>query len=104
VTAVKQVVLSGIQPSGGLTLGNYLGAVKNWVELQERYDCYYTLVDLHTITVRQDAADLRERCYKTLALMMACGLDPQRNVLFVQSHVGAHARLAWILNCYTMVG
>jgi tryptophanyl-tRNA synthetase len=100
----KKVVLSGIQPSGHLTLGNWLGAVKNWVELQEQYDCYYTLVDLHTITVRQDAADLRERCYRTLALLMACGLDPQRNVLFVQSHVGAHARLAWVLNCYTMVG
>ncbi len=100
----KKVVLSGIQPSGHLTLGNYLGALKNWVAMQEQYDCYYTLVDLHTITVRQEAADLRERCYKTLALMMACGLDPQRNVLFVQSHVAAHARLAWILNCYTMVG
>jgi tryptophanyl-tRNA synthetase len=100
----RPVVLSGIQPSGHLTLGNYLGAVKNWVELQQQYDCYYTLVDLHTITVRQDAADLRERCYKTLALLMACGLDPKQNVLFVQSHVSAHARLAWILNCYTMFG
>ncbi|MGH8482697.1 MAG: tryptophan--tRNA ligase, partial [Nevskiaceae bacterium] len=66
--------------------------------------CYYTLVDLHTITARQEAGELRERCYKTLALLMACGLDPERNVLFVQSHVGAHARLAWVLNCYTMVG
>jgi tryptophanyl-tRNA synthetase len=102
--AGRAVVLSGIQPSGHLTLGNYLGALKNWVALQEQYDCYYTLVDLHTITVRQEPESLRERCYKTLALLMACGLDPQRNVLFVQSHVGAHARLAWILNCYTMVG
>ncbi len=100
----KKTVLSGIQPSGALTLGNYLGALKNWVLMQEQYDCYYTLVDLHTITARQEAAELRERCYKTLALMMACGLDPKRNVLFVQSHVPAHARLAWILNCYTMVG
>jgi len=100
----RKTVLSGIQPSGALTLGNYLGALRNWVAMQEQYDCYYTLVDLHTITVRQDAADLRECCYKTLALMMACGLDPKRNVLFVQSHVSAHARLAWILNCYTMVG
>jgi len=100
----RKTVLSGIQPSGALTLGNYLGALKNWVAMQEQYDCYYTLVDLHTITARQEAGELRERCYKTLALMMACGLDPKRNVLFVQSHVAAHARLAWILNCYTMVG
>ena len=102
--ANKAVVLSGIQPSGHLTLGNYLGALKNWVALQEQYDCYYTLVDLHTITARQEAGELREHCYKTLALLMACGLDPKRNVLFVQSHVSAHARLAWILNCFTMVG
>jgi tryptophanyl-tRNA synthetase len=100
----RKTVLSGIQPSGALTLGNYLGALKNWVAMQEQYDCYYALVDLHTITARQEAGELRERCYKTLALMMACGLDPKRNVLFVQSHVAAHARLAWILNCYTMVG
>jgi tryptophanyl-tRNA synthetase len=100
----RKTVLSGIQPSGHLTLGNYLGALKNWVAMQEQYDCYYTLVDLHTITARQEAAELRERCYKSLALMMACGLDPKKNVLFVQSHVAAHARLAWILNCYTMVG
>jgi len=102
--ANKAVVLSGIQPSGHLTLGNYLGALKNWVTLQEQYDCYYALVDLHTITARQEAGELRERCYKTLALLMACGLDPKRNVLFVQSHDSAHARLAWILNCFTMVG
>jgi tryptophanyl-tRNA synthetase len=100
----RKTVLSGIQPSGHLTLGNYLGALKNWVTMQEQYDCYYMLVDLHAITVRQDAADLRERCYKTLALMMACGLDPKRNVLFAQSHVPAHTRLAWVLNCFTMVG
>ncbi|HUS24498.1 MAG TPA: tryptophan--tRNA ligase [Candidatus Binatia bacterium] len=100
----RPVVLSGIQPSGHLTLGNYLGALKNWVKLQEQYECFYALVDLHTITARQDPAALRERCYEFLALYIACGLDPERNVLFVQSHVGAHARLAWILNCYTMVG
>jgi tryptophanyl-tRNA synthetase len=100
----KAVVLSGIQPSGHLTLGNYLGALKNWVKLQDTYDCYYALVDLHTITARQDPKALRERCYEFLALYIACGLDPKKNVLFVQSHVGAHARLAWILNCYTMVG
>ena len=100
----KAVVLSGIQPSGHLTLGNYLGALKNWVALQEQYECYYALVDLHTITARQDPKALRERCYEFLALYIACGLDPRKNVLFVQSHVSAHARLAWILNCYTMCG
>ncbi|MBI2383993.1 MAG: tryptophan--tRNA ligase [Gammaproteobacteria bacterium] len=100
----KQVVLSGIQPSGRLTLGNYLGALRNWVRLQEQYDCCYALVDLHTITARQDPKVLRERCYEFLALYIACGLDPQKNVLFVQSHVAAHAQLAWVLNCYTMVG
>ncbi len=102
--AQKPTVLSGIQPSGRLTLGNYLGALKNWVHLNERYDCYYMLVDMHAITVRQDPAVLRERCYEFLALYIACGLDPNRNVLFVQSHVPAHARLSWVLNCYTQMG
>ncbi len=100
----KEIVLSGIQPSGRLTLGNYLGALRNWVNLHEQYECYYMLVDLHAITVRQDAKVLRERCYEFLALYIACGLDPKQNVLFVQSHVSAHARLAWILNCYTQMG
>ena len=103
-SAQRPTVLSGIQPSGHLTLGNYIGALKNWIDLQEQYDCYYTLVDLHTITVRQDPVELRERCYEFLALYMACGLDPQRTVLFVQSHVAAHARLSWVLNCYTQMG
>ena len=102
--AARPIVLSGIQPSGHLTLGNWLGALKNWVTLQEQYECYYSLVDLHTITARQDPKALRERCYEFLALYIACGLDPRNNVLFVQSHVAAHARLAWVLNCYTMVG
>ena len=100
----RPVVLSGIQPSGHLTLGNYLGAIKNWLPLSAEYDCYYMLVDLHAITVRQDPAALRERCYEFLALYVACGLDPKDNVLFVQSHVPAHARLAWVLNCYTQFG
>ncbi len=100
----KPVVLSGIQPSGRLTLGNYLGAIKNWLPLNETYDCYYMLVDMHAITVRQDPTVLRERCYEFLSLYIACGLDPQKNVLFVQSHVPAHARLGWVLNCYTQFG
>lgn len=100
----KPIVLSGIQPSGRLTLGNYLGALKNWVTLSEAYDCHYMLVDLHAITVRQEPQVLRERCYEFLALYIACGLDPARNTLFVQSHVPAHARLGWILNCYTQMG
>lgn len=100
----RPVVLSGIQPSGRLTIGNYLGALKNWVTLNQRYDCHYMLVDLHAITVRQDPQVLRERCYEFLALYIACGLDPDKNVLFVQSHVPAHARLSWVLNCYTQFG
>ena len=100
----RPTVLSGIQPSGRLTLGNYLGAIKNWLPLSKDYDCHYMLVDLHAITVRQDPIMLRERCYEFLALYIACGLDPKDNVLFVQSHVSAHARLSWILNCYTQFG
>lgn len=100
----RPVVLSGIQPSGRLTIGNYLGAIKNWLPLSADYDCYYMLVDLHAITVRQDPEILRERCYEFLSLYIACGLDPAANTLFVQSHVPAHARLAWILNCYTQMG
>ncbi|TAM11314.1 MAG: tryptophan--tRNA ligase [Nevskiaceae bacterium] len=103
-TQHRPVVLSGIQPSGRLTLGNYLGAIKNWLPLSEHYDCHYMLADLHTITVRQDPVVLREHCYEFLALYIACGLDPAQNVLFVQSHVAAHAQLAWVLNCYTQMG
>ena len=102
--STRPIVLSGIQPSGRLTLGNYLGAIKNWVPLSTSYDCYYMLVDLHAITVRQDPAVLRERAFEFLALYIACGLDPASNVLFVQSHVAAHARLGWVLNCYTQMG
>jgi tryptophanyl-tRNA synthetase len=100
----KPVIFSGIQPSGNLTVGNYGGAIKNWVELQDDYLCYYCLVDLHTITIRQDPAELRKRCFDFLALYLACGIDPERSVVFVQSHVPSHAELAWILGCYTYIG
>ena len=100
----KKVVFSGVQPSGVLTLGNYLGAIKNFSAFSDEYKCYYCVVDEHAITVRQNPADLRRRTYETLALYIACGLDPARNTLFVQSHVSAHAELGWILDCYTMFG
>ena len=100
----KPIVLSGIQPSGNLTLGNYIGALKHWVAMQDEFDCLYTLVDLHAVTVRQDPKVLRERCYEFLCLYLACGLDPERSTLFVQSHVPEHCQLAWILNCHTAMG
>ena len=100
----KKVMLSGIQPSGDLHLGNYLGAVKNWAALAEEFDCYYFMADLHSLTVRQNPAELRRRSVNQLAQYIACGLDPQKNTLFIQSHVHEHAELGWILNCYTMFG
>ena len=100
----KKVMLSGIQPSGDLHLGNYLGAVKNWSELAEAFECYYFMADLHTLTVRQDPKELRRRSTAQLAQYIACGLDPEKNTLFLQSHVHEHAELGWILNCYTMFG
>ncbi|MBN1351766.1 tryptophan--tRNA ligase [candidate division KSB1 bacterium] len=100
----KKVLLSGIQPSGNLMIGNYIGALKNWVKLQDQYDCFFILVDLHAITVQQDPIELRKRCYDFLALYIACGIDPNKNTIFVQSHVPAHAELTWVLNCYTMMG
>ena len=100
----KKVILSGIQPSGELTLGSYLGAIKNWVELADEYDCYYMMADMHSITVRQTPADLRRRTLTQMAAYIACGLDPEKNTIFIQSHVPAHAELAWVLNCYTMFG
>ncbi len=100
----KPILLSGIQPSGHLTIGHYTGAISNWVRMQEEYDCLFMLADLHTLTVRQDPEQLLERCYDVLALYIACGIDPKKNVLFAQSHVSAHARLAWILNCFTYLG
>ena len=100
----KKVVFSCVQPSGNLTIGNYLGALRNFDAFSEEYKCFYCVADMHAITVRQVPADLRRHTYETLALYMACGLDPKKNTLYVQSHVPAHAELAWILNCYTMFG
>ena len=102
--ADKKIVFSGVQPSGNLTIGNYLGAIKNFSRFSEDYKTFYCVVDLHAITVRQVPAELRRRTYETLALYMACGLDEKKNTLFVQSHVPAHAELGWILDCYTMFG
>ena len=103
-TPKKKVMLSGIQPSGDLHLGNYLGAIKNWGARSEEFDCYYFMADLHTITVRQEPAELRRRTLEQLALYIACGLDPEKNTLFIQSQVPAHAQLGWVLQCYTMFG
>jgi tryptophanyl-tRNA synthetase len=101
---VRPVVLSGIQPSGELTLGNYIGALKHWVNMQESHDCLFALVDMHAITARQEPQALRARCHEFLCLYLAAGIDPERATLFVQSHVPAHAQLAWLLNCHTAVG
>ena len=100
----KKRVFSGIQPSGDLTLGSYMGAIKNWVTMQDEYDCVYCIVDMHAITVRQNPADLRRRALEQLAQYLACGLDPEKSILFVQSHVPQHAELGWILGCYTQFG
>ncbi len=100
----KKIAFSGVQPSGNLTIGNYLGAIKNFSRFSEDYKTFYCVVDLHAITVRQVPAVLRRRTYETLALYMACGLDPTKNTLFVQSQVPAHAELGWMLDCYTMFG
>jgi len=103
-TPKKKTIFSGMQPSGALTLGSYMGALQNWVNLSDEYDCFYCIVDLHAITARQEPADLRRRCLEQIAQYIACGLDPERCCLFIQSHVPAHAELGWVLNCYTMFG
>ena len=100
----KPIIFSGIQATGVPVLGNYLGAIRNWVEFQDQYDCLYCIVDMHSITTRQDPATLRDNSRKLLALFIALGLDPVKSILYFQSHVPAHAELAWILNCYTYVG
>ena len=100
----KQRVLSGIQPTGTFTLGNYIGAVRNWPLLQDEYDCIYMIADQHALTVRQDPALLRKRTYEAAGMLLASGIDPEKSVLFIQSHVPAHTQLGWVLNCYTMFG
>ncbi|MFE8100556.1 tryptophan--tRNA ligase [Brenneria goodwinii] len=100
----KPIVFSGAQPSGELTIGNYMGALRQWVNMQDDYDCIYCIVDLHAITVRQDAQQLRKATLDTLALYLACGIDPQKSTIFVQSHVPEHTQLSWVLNCYTYFG
>ncbi|QNL45848.1 tryptophan--tRNA ligase [Oscillibacter hominis] len=100
----KKRIFSGIQPSGELTLGSYMGAIKNWVALQEEYECVYCIVDMHAITVRQVPAELRRRSVAQLAQYIACGLDPEKNIMFIQSHVPQHAELSWVLGCYTQFG
>ena len=104
MTASKPIVLSGAQPSGQLTIGNYLGALRQWDRMQDDYDCLYCIVDLHAITVRQEPAALRSASLDSLALYLACGIDPARSAVFMQSHVPEHSQLAWVLNCYTQFG
>lgn len=100
----KKIMLSGIQPTGTFTLGNYLGAVRNWRQTQEDFQCAYFIADLHSLTVRQDPAKLRRQSIEAFALLLACGIDPKKSLVFVQSHVHAHAELGWILSCYSMFG
>ncbi len=100
----KKRIFSGIQPSGALTIGNYLGALKNWRGMIDAYDCIFSVVDLHAITVRQDPKELRERCMALIAQYIACGIDPEKCTIFIQSHVPQHAELSWLLNCYTYMG
>ncbi|MFQ9726289.1 MAG: tryptophan--tRNA ligase [Clostridium perfringens] len=100
----KKIIFSGIKPSGDLTLGNYLGAIKNWTKLQEEYDCYFCVVDLHAITVKQLPADLRRRTLEVLAIYIASGINPEKNTLFIQSHVPAHSEASWLLTCNSYMG
>ncbi|KDM90594.1 tryptophan--tRNA ligase [Photobacterium galatheae] len=100
----KPIVFSGVQPSGELSIGNYMGALRQWEQMQDDYNCHYCVVDLHAITVRQDPAELREATLDALALCLAVGVSPEKSTLFVQSHAPEHAQLAWVLNCYTQMG
>lgn len=100
----KKRIFSGMQPSGMITLGNYLGALKNWTNLQDDYDCLYCIVDMHAITVRQDPVKLRKQARDLLTQYLAVGIDPEKNTIYYQSHVSQHAELGWILNCFTYLG
>ncbi|MGN0538018.1 MAG: tryptophan--tRNA ligase [Acutalibacteraceae bacterium] len=100
----KQVIFSAIQPTGNITLGNYLGALKNWVKLQDDYNCIFAIADLHAITVRQEPKIFRQHILEAYALLLACGIDLEKSLFFIQSHVHTHAELAWLLNCYTQFG
>ena len=100
----KKIIFSGMQPTGIITIGNYFGALKNWVKLNEEYNCLFCVVDMHAITIRQNPADLRKSARELIALYIAAGLDPEKNIIYYQSHVPQHAELAWILNCFTYMG
>ena len=100
----KKIIFSGIQPTGAFTLGNYIGAVSNWAKLQEDYNCIYSIVNMHAITVRQDPQKLREQTLQSFALLLACGIDPEKSIAFIQSQVPTHAELSWVLSCYTQFG
>ena len=100
----KQIIFSGIQPTGVPTLGNYLGALKNWTKLQDEYDCIYSIVNMHAMTVRRVPAELRRQTLEAYALILACGIDPKKSIAFIQSHVSAHAELSWVLSCFTQFG
>ena len=100
----KKTIFSGVQPSGNITLGNYLGAIKNWVDFQDNFNCIYAMMDMHAITVRQNPAELRKRTLDLLKIYIACGIDPKKSLLFIQSQVPQHAQLSWALNCFTYMG
>lgn len=100
----KKLIFSGIQPTGTFTLGNYIGAIRNWGPLQDEYNCIYCVVDMHAITVKQDPVKLRQSTMNSYALLMACGIDPEKSILFIQSHVKTHAELSWVLGCNTQFG
>ncbi|MBR1741827.1 MAG: tryptophan--tRNA ligase, partial [Lachnospiraceae bacterium] len=100
----RKVLYSGMQATGNLTLGNYLGALKNWLDLKDEYECFWGVMDLHSLTVRQEPAEFRRKARNLLILYIAAGLDPKENCIYFQSHVSAHAELGWLLGCFTYMG